>query len=319
MAQVTFFVGIDVSKAWLDAHRHPDGRHARFDNDAAGWTALLHWLAEAPVVRIGLEASGGYERAVAEQLTDAGYTVRVLDPARVRYYARALGRLAKNDRIDARTIAEFTAHSDLPTKAPDRARDRLAELLNLRDALIDSRTALANVAEHLRDKQFVRTTKTQLAKLDRDIARLERHLEQAIAANPEFTRLSRLLRSAKGVGRVLAATLIARLPELGSLTSRQIAALVGVAPFDDDSGPVKGIRHIKGGRARVRHVLYMATLVAATRSNPALKAFYRRLLARGKLPKVALVACMRKFLAILNTLVAKGQTWRDTTTAKAAA
>jgi transposase len=316
MAQVAFSVGIDVSKLWLDAYRHPDGRRARFSNDAAGWKALLAWLGAAPIVRIGLEASGGYERAVAEQLA-AAYAVCVLDPARVRYYALALGRLAKNDRIDARTIAEFTAHGDRPSKALDKERERLTQLLNLREALSDNRTRLANAAEHLRDKAFARSAAAHLAKLDRDIGRIERHLEDAIAATESFAGLSRLLRSAKGVGPILAATLIARVPELGTLTNRQIAALIGVAPFDDDSGPSKGKRHIRGGRARVRRVLYMATMVAATRHNPVLKAYYQRLIAAGKLPKVALVACMRKLLSILNTMVAKGETWRDMTTAAA--
>jgi transposase len=313
MAQVAFCVGIDVSKPWLDVYRHPDGRRARFSNDAAGWTALLAWLGDAAIVRIGLEASGGYERAVAEQLAATGYAACVLDPARVRYYALALGRLAKNDRIDARTIAEFTAHGERPSKALDKERERLAELLNLREALGDNRMRLANVAEHLRDKAFARSTATHLAKLDRDMGRIERHLEDAIAANDAFAGLSRLLRSAKGVGPILAAMLIARVPELGTLKNRQIAALIGVAPFDDDSGPSEGKRHIRGGRARVRRVLYMATMVAATRHNPVLKAYYERLIAAGKLPKVALVACMRKLLTILNTMVAKGETWRDMT------
>ena len=317
MAQVAFSVGIDVSKSWLDIYRHPDGRRARFSNDAAGWKELLAWLDEAPIVRIGLEASGGYERAVAEQLMAAGYVVCVLDPARVRYYARALGRLAKNDRIDARTIAEFTAHGERASNVLDKERERLRELLNLREALSDNRIRLAHAAEHLRDKVFARSAATHLAKLDRDILRIERHLEDIIAASQTFTPLSRLLRSAKGVGLILAATLIARVPELGTLTNRQIAALIGVAPFDDDSGPIKGKRHIRGGRARVRRILYMATMVAATRHNPLLKAYYQRLIAAGKLAKVALVACMRKLLTILNTMVARGETWRDTTTAPA--
>lgn len=314
MAQAAFFVGIDVAKLWLDVYRHPDGRRARFDNKAAGWKALAAWLADEPIVRIGMEASGGYERDVAEWLMAAGFAVRILDPARVRYYARSLGRRAKNDRIDARTIAEFTAHGDRPGKALDKARDRLAELLNLREALIDNRTRLAALAEHLRDKAFVRSTALHVAKLDRDIKRLEQHLATAIAANDAFASLARLLCSAKGVGLVLAATLIARLPELGTLHRRHIASLVGVAPFDNDTGQSKGKRTIKGGRARVRHVLYMATLVAAARGrNPALKAFYRRLRASGKPAKVALVACMRKLLTILNFMVATREPWRDTT------
>jgi len=312
MAQTVFFVGIDVAKPWLDVYRHPDGRRARFDNDIAGWKALVEWLADAPIVRIGMEASGGYERNVADWLTAAGFAVRILDPVRVRYYARALGRHAKNDRIDARTIAEFTAHGDRPGKARDKARDRLAELLNLREALSDNRTRLIALAEHLRDKAFARSTALHVAKLDRDIKRLERHLADEIAANNAFAQLARLLRSVKGVGLILTATLIARLPELGMLHRRHIASLVGVAPFDDDTGKTKGKRVIKGGRARIRRVLYMATMGAATGKNPWLKVFYQRLRAAGKPPKVALVACMRKLLTILNAMVANGELWRET-------
>jgi transposase len=312
MARIVCFVGIDVSKLWLDVYRHPDGRRGRFGNDVAGWDALTDWLADVPVVRIGMEASGGYERDVAGRLAAAGFAVRVLDPARVRYYARALGRRAKNDRIDARSIAEFTAHDDRPGKVLDKARDRLVELLNLREALSDNRARLTALAEHLRDKSFVRSTTLHLAKLDRDIKRLERHLADEIATNEAFAPLARLLRSAKGVGPILAATLIARLPELGTLHRRHIASLVGVAPFDDDTGQTKGKRVIKGGRARVRQVLYMAAMVAATSRNPRLKAFYRHLREAGKPPKVALVACMRKLLTILNAMVASGQPWRDT-------
>ena len=305
--------GIDVSKATLDVALLPSGEVLQFGNDAPGIEQLGEKLKSSAVNLVVMEATGGYETAVATALVGAGLRVAVVNPRQIRDFAKATGRLAKNDRIDARTIAEFTAHGERPSKALDKERERLAELLNLREALGDNRMRLANVAEHLRDKSFARSTATHLAKLDRDMGRIERHLEDAIAANDAFAGLSRLLRSAKGVGPILAAMLIARVPELGTLKNRQIAALIGVAPFDDDSGPSKGKRHIRGGRTRVRRVLYMATMVAATRHNPVLKAYYERLIAAGKLPKVALVACMRKLLTILNTMVAKGETWRDMT------
>jgi transposase len=316
MAQIAFIVGIDVSKAWLDCYRHPDGARVRVSNDADGWAALRRWLGDQPVLRVGLEASGGYERAVAEQLAAAGFTVHVLDPARVRYFARALGRRAKNDRIDARVIAEFLATCQVdanPTLLPDKARSRLAELLGLRQALLDNRTGLANVAEHLRDRRFAALAARHVTRLERDVAALERLVAETIAANPQFAHAAQLLLTAKGVGLILAATLIARLPELGTLSRRQIAALVGVAPFDDDSGDTTGRRKIQGGRAAVRQVLYMAAMGAATRHNPTLKAFYQRLRKLGKLPKVALVACMRKLLTILNAMLAQGTPWHDAT------
>jgi transposase len=311
MPQVAYFVGIDVAKAWLDVCRYPDGARQRFSNDAAGWAALIAWLGDLPIIRIGLEASGGYERGVAEQLSIEGFAVRVLDPLRVRLFGRAMGRRAKNDRIDARKIAEFIVHGDMPTKAPQRERDRLAELLNLREALVDNRTRLISVGEHLRERRFAAAAKRHLARLAGDIAALEHAIAGLITGDPHFDRTAKLLMSAKGVGLMLAATLIARLPELGTLSRHKIAALVGVAPFDDDSGESRGIRRIAGGRAHVRRVLYMAAMGAATRHNPVLKAFYKRLRAAGKLPKVALVACMRKLLTILNAMLATGTPWRD--------
>ena len=317
MAQLAFHVGIDVSKAWLDAYRHPDGARGRFSNDAAGWSALLAWLGEAPIVRIGLEASGGYERPAAEQLMAAGFVLAVLDPLRVHYFARAIGRRAKNDRIDARVIAEFTAHADMPTKLPERERDRLAELLTLRTALHENCSRLRNAGEHLRERGPAAMIKRLLTQAERHVAALERLIAARLAANPQFDRTAKLLMSAKGVGLVLAATLIARLPELGTLSRRKIAALVGVAPFDDDSGGATGLRRIAGGRAPIRRVLYMAAMGAATRHNPTLKRFYTRLRQHGKLPKVAIVACMRKLLTILNTMLATGTAWRDMTTAPA--
>jgi len=319
MAQIAFVVGIDVSKAWLDCYRHPDRLQVRVSNDADGWAALRRWLGDEPIRCVGLEASGGYERGVAEQLIAAGFTVRVLDPVRVRYFARALGRRAKNDRIDARVIAEFlaTCEGNGSTTLPDKDRRRLAELLGFRQVLLDNRNGLANVAEHLRERRIAALAARRIAQFERDVAALERDIADTIAANPQFAHAAQLLLSAKGVGLILTATLIARLPELGTLSRRQIAALVGVAPYDHDSGDTTGRRQIQGGRAAVRRVLYMATMGAATRSNPALKAFYQRLRKLGKLPKVALVACMRKLLTILNAMLAHGTPWRDTTSAAA--
>jgi transposase len=316
MAQIAFYVGIDVSKAWLDVYRHPDGARERFGNDASGWAGLLAWLEGLAIVRIGTEASGGFERDVVAALKRVGLAVRILDPQRVRWFARARGRRAKNDRIDARVIAEFTASVDMPSKLPDEACDRVGELLVARQTLLDSKTRLANVATHLRDRRTAAWFTKQIAVLTRQMATIEQRIAEAIAADEGFSHRAALLRSAKGVGLIFAAGAIARLPELGQLDRRKISALVGIAPFDNDSGAASGQRHIQGGRASVRNLLYMATL-CAIRHNPLIAAHYQRLRANGKLPKVAIVACMRKLLTILNAMVATNQPWRHPDTAAA--
>jgi transposase len=311
MAQIALCVGIDVSKPWLDVYRHPDGAQARFSNDADGWAALLAWLDGVSIVGIGVEASGGFERGIVEALQDKHLPVCILDPWRVRLFARARGRRAKNDRIDARVIAEFTALGELACKLPDRARDRLGELLAARQCLIEASTRLGNVAEHMRDRRTTVLLRKQAGVLACQVDRLEQLIGEAIAAEADFSRIARLLMSVKGVGLILAATLIARLPELGTLNRRKICALVGVVPFDNDSGGRSGQRHIQGGRTFVRNVLYMATMGAATRHNPRLMAHFRHLRAQGKEPKVAIVACMRKLLTILNAMLATNQPWRE--------
>lgn len=310
MAQIALCVGIDVSKPWLDAYRHPDGAQQRFANDAAGWAAMLAWLSGLNILRVAVEASGGYERDVVKALSEAGLVVRILDPWRVRLFARARGRRAKNDRIDARNIAEFTALEDTPGKLPDDKRDHIGELLAARQALLDANTQLGNAGQHLRDRRTAGWFTRLAASLTRQAKVLEGRIGEAIAAEAEFRQIARLLRSAKGIGPLFTAAVIARLPELGHVDRRQISSLVGVAPFDDDSGDASGPRHIQGGRTLVRNLLYMATL-SAIRHNPLIAAHYRQLLGRAKKPKVAIVACMRKLLTILNAMVATNQPWRD--------
>jgi transposase len=310
MAQIAFNVGLDVNKLWLDAYRHPDGVRQRFSNDAAGWATLLAWLAGLSILRVGVEASGGFEQGVVKALMEERIAVCILDPYRVRLFARARGRRAKNDRIDARVIAEFTALVDTPSKLPDAARDHVGELLGARQALLDAKTQLSNVAGHLHDKRTAGWFGRQIAALTRQVKVLEARIGEAISADAGFAHRARLLRSAKGVGLMFTAGAIARLPELGQLKRRQISALVGVAPFDDDSGSANGPRHIQGGRSLVRNLLYMATL-SAIRYNPVIAAHYAQLRRRGKLPKVAIVACMRKLLTILNAMIASNQPWRD--------
>ena len=310
MAQLVRHVGIDASKAYLDVALLPDKTEHRVSNDAAGWAEA--WLPpDGSVVVIGIEASGGYERGVTEALRAAGYRVVVLDAQRVRLYARALGKRAKSDTIDAEVIARFvaTVGSDSLTRSDERRR--LGELVDYRQGLIEERTRLTNASAQVSEPTLKKMAQRRLAQIERDVTRLEERMGALIAATPELAATAALLDTVKGVGPILIATLLAFLPELGQLTRRQIAALVGVAPYDRDSGTMRGKRHIAGGRERPRRVLYMATMSAATLHNSVLKSFYRRLLAKGKLPKVALVACMRKLLTILNAMIAHGTAWRQ--------
>jgi transposase len=312
MAQKVLRVGIDVSKDRLDVYRDGDGAQLRVSNDPAGWRELTQWLRREPVAAIGLEPSGGYERGVLDALSAAGLPVSLVDAWRVRQFAGAIAQHAKTDPIDARVIARFLGVAALRAAAPDRARDELVQLLRARDALTAIAKRLTNLAEHTSDKTLLRTLATVAANHTRTQARLDRRIAALLAAHAPFAQRAALLTSVPGVGPVLAATLIARVPELGSLSRQRLASLIGLAPFPRDSGIRNAPRHIRRGRDNVRHVLYMATLGAVSRHNPRLKAVYLRLRANGKPPKVAIVACMRKLLTILNTMIATASPWRST-------
>jgi len=314
MAQIvrTQNVGIDVSKADLVVMILPERRALRVDNNPTGWAALVAALGpDTALLRIGLEASGGYEREVADHLRSLGYTVHVVDPLRVRLFARAAGKRAKNDPIDAEMIARFVAQFELHEQVHDPVRRRLGELVRYRQSLIDARVALANAGEHLRGSTLVARSRRRLQQFERDELLIDREIAALIAGAPGLAAQAKLMRSVRGVGAGLVATLLAFLPELGRLSGRQVSALVGVAPFDRDSGPWRGKRCIGGGRAGVRNVLYMSALSAATRHNPTIRAFYERLRACGKPAKLALTACMRKLIVILNAMIATGTPWRD--------
>jgi transposase len=318
MPQGGTIVGLDVSGQRIDGFVLPIGREVTAANAVLGRARLLSELRALAVEEAVVEASGGCERDLVAELRDAGLIVRVVDPKRVRFFAQALGKRAKNDRIDARMIARFAATIDGPAPAHDPARQALAALLATRQDLIDGRTRFTHQAGH-QQGAAARALERVLKTIASEIDRLDRRIAKTIAGNPTFAQLARLIASVPGAGPVLAAALIAWLPELGRLDRQTLAALVGVAPFDDDSGPLHGARHIAGGRTALRNVLYMATLAAATQHNPVLKAFYRRLVAKGKPAKVALVACMRKLLHILNTMVARGQCWNPNRTQPAPA
>jgi transposase len=308
MAQRIVTAGIDVSKRWLDAALWPKSAVIRVTNDAAGHAELAAWLTEHGVRRAGLEASGGYEIAVMDALAGHGLEVVRFNAQRIRMFAKAKGRLAKNDRVDAATIAQATAVlvEDAPP-ARQRQFDQLIEMLNYRRRLVDWLTDCANQLEHLKDKTLRRITQRRVTTLEREQTMIDRKLAELVTADEDWQALVRQLQTVPGVGPVLSQTLLALLPELGKLSRRAIASLVGVAPYDDDSGGRRGERHIYGGRTAVRHVLFMATQ-SAIQHNPVIAAFARRL--DGKLPKVIIVACMRKLLTILNAMARDGTNWR---------
>ena len=311
MAQMVVTAGIDVSKLRLDVETYPTRQQISVERDAAGLATLIAWLSEHSVLRVGLEASGGYERLAIDTLQDAGFEVVLLNPLRVRRFAQAKGRLAKNDRVDARIIALFTAVmvDQLPTPRR-RDLDPLVELLTVRRQLQHWSTDCSNQLEHLRDAGLRKILRLQQDKFDREVAKLDQKLAALLNDHDDWQALARRLRTMPGVGPVVAPTLIALLPELGQLSRRMIASLVGLAPYDDDSGKRRGERHIKGGRAAVREALYMAAVVAM-KHNPPIAAFAKRL--AGKKPKVIITACMRKLLVMLNAMLRDGTDWRIVT------
>lgn len=301
-------VGVDVSKRRLDVAVLQTGEAFAVGNDADGWRELIDRLKPREVKAVGLEPSGGYERELAKALRKAGLTVRLVNPYRLRQYARALGRLAKNDRIDAQLIARFVA--ELPTRQArhDPLADLMAELVTARRQLTEDKVRLGNQLEHLRDPVLRRMTGRRLRRIEAEILLIGRRLAQVVASDPILAAKDRLIQSFKGAGPVLSHTLLALVPEIDDADRRELAALVGVAPFDDDSGRRNGKRAIWGGRAEVRNVVYMAAL-AAIRSNPVLKIFHQRLIANGKTPKAAIVAVARRMLGIILAILRTGQPW----------
>jgi len=243
-------------------------------------------------------------------LRQAGIEVRIVDPKRVRNFARSAGRLAKNDTIDADMIAWFAETFDeAPGQAYDAAREKLAQIVHARQALLDLQTVLRNRSEQAAPEPVQKMHVRLLKKIALELAKLEAAITALIKITPHFAERAEIIESVPGLAGTTAAGLIAAMPELGQVNNKIAAALLGAAPYDDDSGRRRGERHIKGGRRKVRNQFYMACMGAATQHNPVLKAFYRRLIAKGKEPKVALVACMRKLIVILNTMIARRQKW----------
>jgi transposase len=301
--------GIDVSKDRLDVMLLPDRRCFSVPNNASGWVELIERLRDLTIVAMGIEPSGGYERGIIRALLAAGLSVRRINPNKLRQFARARGVLAKNDRLDAQLIAEYVAI--MPTRAVQRdvAAERLAEIVTMRRQLCDEHVTVQNQAAHIEDALLRRINKRRLTRLKADIALLDKRLAEMVRTDPALAHRYELLTSMPGVGPVLAFTLIALLPELGQMSRKQIAALVCLAPYDFDSGKLRGHRSIYGGRLPVRNVLYMAALSAA-RYNPALKAFHKRLAAADKSSKVVIVAVMRKMIVTLNAMLRENVAWQ---------
>lgn len=311
MTQDGVFVGIDVSKARLDVALST-GEVWSVANGRAGWTELIDRLRPLGPAAIGLEPSGGYERGVIEALVEAGLTVRRVDAAAVRAFAGVVGLKAKTDLIDARLIARFVQTLPGRTVEPDTRAQALAELVDARRTLCEEQVRVRNQAEQVRDPLLRRMAVRRLNRLKADVVLLEKRMAETVAADPDLAMRDRLMRSVPGVGPVLSWTLMAHLPELGRLSHKQVAALVGVAPYDRQSGTLKGRSMIRGGRAVVRNVAYMAA-VAGARFNPILKAMKQRLADKGKRPKVILVALINKLMTLLNAIVRDRSEWRSTT------
>ena len=303
-------VGIDVSKAQLDVEIRPSGEKQSFANDKVGNKALVKWLAKIAPTLIVLEATGGYERQVTRALVSTDLPAVVVNPRQVRDFAKATGQLAKTDSIDAGVLAHFAEVIRPELRPlPDAVTLELRALTSRRRHLLEMIAAEYNRLE-MTSKAVRKSINAHVGYLEQALERINQELDRAIEQSPIWKENEDLLRSAKGIGPVTSRTLLAELPELGTLDRKQIAALVGVAPFNRDSGSLKGRRSIWGGRAPVRGALYMATLVA-TRRNPVIRDFYNRLMAKGKLFKVALIACMRKLLTILNSMIKHKTRWSN--------
>jgi transposase len=303
------WVGIDVAKATLDLHFLPSGQKNTLTNNPAGHRQLQELLPDPAACRIVLEATGGYERQLVADLLDQGYHVAVINPKRARDFAKALGLVAKTDRIDARVLALFAQKvQPAPAQKIPEKQAEIQQFVARRRQLIDLRTMESNRLEIIRAKGVRKSIEAVLRLLDRQISEVEAAIEALVESDDDWRQKAQLVQSVPGLGGVTATTLVAEVPELGQLNRQQISSLIGLAPFNRDSGAHQGKRSIGGGRKSVRSVLYMAAL-AARRCNPVIKAFADRLAQQAKPFKVVLTACMRKLLVIVNSLLKSGQSW----------
>jgi transposase len=303
-----FNIGVDIAKQKFDVSFSDQGV-ASFENNPTGFKLLLKEIKIKSQTRVVMEATGGYEKPLAQFLQSQGVAVSIVNAKRVRDYAKALGKLAKNDVIDAKVIRLFAdaVNPKLLSTASD-AQQALDALVHRREQLVKQRAMEKQHLETIGNKEAIRSIKRNIDFLDKEIKRIEKAIKALIKANSTLTEKVDRLSAIKGIGDITALTLIADLPELGQLTNKEISALVGVAPFCRDSGAQKGKRTTWGGRTQVRSILYMAVL-SAVQYNPPLKAFYNRLLINGKTKKVALVACMRKLLTVANSMLRNNTEW----------
>jgi len=304
-------IGIDVSKAVLDVHVRKDLKDVQFENSAQGIQECLEMCLEVKPELIVLEATGGYEYPAAARLSSEGLPVAVVNPRKTRSFAKALGITAKTDKIDAKAIAEYAARCEpLAQAAIDENRRKLKALTARRQQLLGMRTAENNRKEHAVDREVQASVDTIIKTIDKQIEKVDGQIRDRIDSMPELKEKTKILSSAGGVGDATAAMLVSELPELGTLNRRQIAALVGVAPINRDSGTLRGKRMTGGGRQDVRNRLFMPTLVAI-RYNPVIREYYNRLVdAQGKSKMVAVIASMRKLLCILNAMLKNNQKWQ---------
>jgi transposase len=306
----TVFVGIDISKDRLDIHLRPSGEAFYVSRSSKGLEILVDRLSSLPVALVVLEATGGFEATVAAALAGAGLPLCVVNPRQIRDFARAMGRLAKTDGLDAEVIALFAERVRPPARPlPEPERRRFAELVSRRRQILEMIGMETNRRGQAADKSLTKRLDRHIAFLEKELADIDDGITQAIKASPAWSEAETLLKSVPGIGDVTARTLLAELPELGTIDRHQLAALVGVAPINRDSGLMRGRRTIAGGRTSVRSVLYMAALTAIRRRSP-FRAFYERLTARGRPKKVALVAVMRKLLVILNAILRDRAPWQ---------
>jgi transposase len=311
MTQLSRTAGIDTSKAKLDVAVHGGTEHWQVENSARGWRALAGELFRIGITRVGIEASGGYERGIIGHLRDHGFTVVVLQPIQVKAYARVHLRRAKNDTLDAALIAACAATVDPPRIAPDERLAQLAQHLTFVEQIEEDIARFKVRLEHVDEPRLRRMVVTDIARLKtRRSAELLR-IVTALRRHDDLGRRLDLVLSIPGIGERTAIALIIRMPELGRVNREEAAALAGLAPFDNDSGKHKGERHIAGGRSRLRRSLFAAALPAAFRWNKALIELYARLIGRGKAHNAALIACARKLLIYANTVLCRGTPWLE--------
>jgi transposase len=309
MENISQWVGIDISKATLDVYLRPLGKAMKVANTEEDISKLVEALKSYTVNLIVLEATGGLETELVIQLQAAGLPVALINPRQGRNFAKATGKLAKTDAIDAQILAHFGEAMKPQILAVESEESRqLSDLISRRRQLVEMRTAEKNRRERARGKALA-DIEAHLEYLDNCLEKLNQEIEELTQANQQWLEKVNLLKTVPGIGQVISTTLVSDLPELGQLTAKQISRLVGVAPINHDSGQHKGKRMISGGRAHVRAILYMGAVVAM-RHNPVIKAFYERLLGRGKSKKLALTACVRKILVILNAMVRSQQPWQ---------